>query len=116
MGCLPQVASIAKEIVNRAVDREEALNVACGFKATHVAFALAGGLMGDLSPVVSVLPGVVSPGRHGSPMSGPIAAQVFSAQPIENVARSPFNNLRKNRVAVPVFRRFCTRISSMSPS
>ena len=116
MGCLAQVASIAKEIVNRAVDREKALDLSQRREPSHMVFALSGGLVRDLSPVVSVLPGVVSHGRHGSPMSGPIAAQVISDQPIGNVARSPFNNLRKNRVAAPIFRRFCTRISSVSPS
>ena len=52
---IERVAAYPKEIVDRAVDGEKALNVACGFKATHVAFALAGRLMGDLSPIVGVL-------------------------------------------------------------
>ena len=75
MGCLPQVASIAKEIVNRAVDREEALNVACGFKATHVAFALAGGSIGDFSAVVGVLISTVMDGGVGGPAGCGITAQ-----------------------------------------
>ena len=83
--------------------------------AKREAFALPRGLVRDLSPVVSVLPGVVSPGRHGSPMSSPIAVQFISDQPFGNVAQ-PLQALAKEPVGRSCIPRFCTRISSMFPS
>ena len=74
-----------KEIVNGAVDREEAVNVACGFKATHVAFALAGGLMGDFSAVVGVLMSTVMDGGEGGPVASGITAQFIGDQSIGGV-------------------------------
>ena len=47
---LHKVAAYPKEIVDRAVDGEKALHLSKGFKAAHVPFPLAGGLMRDLGP------------------------------------------------------------------
>ena len=80
-----QVASNPKEIVNGAVDGEEALNVACGFKAPHVAFALAGGLMGDFSAVVGVLISTVMDGGEGGPVGRGITAQLVGDQAVGHV-------------------------------
>ncbi len=79
------MASDPEEIIDGTMDREAALDVSQRLEAAHVAYALPGGLVRDLSPVVSVLPGAVSHGRHGSPMSSPIAAQFISDQPIGDV-------------------------------
>ena len=79
------MASDPKEIIDRSMDREEPLDLSQRLEAAHVAFALAGGLVRDRSPVVSVLPGVVSHGWHGNPMSSPIAAQFISDQAVGDV-------------------------------
>ena len=52
MDCLHEVASDPKEIIGGAVDGEKALDVAEGFEATHLAFPLPGGLVGDFGSVV----------------------------------------------------------------
>ena len=51
---LHEVATYPKEIVDRAVDGEKALDVAQRFEATHVALALARGLVGDFGAIIGV--------------------------------------------------------------
>ncbi len=75
-----------KEIVNGAVDREEALNVACGFKAAHVAFALARGLVGDFCAVVSVLRGAMMNKGEGGAVGGGVATQLVGDESVGDVA------------------------------
>ena len=45
-----------KQVVNGGVDAEESLGLASGFEPSQLAFSLPCGLMGDLGPVVFVLP------------------------------------------------------------
>ena len=75
MGSLHQMATYPKEIVDRAVDGEKALDVAQRFEATHVAFALACGLMGHLGAVVRVLGCTMVDGGKGSPMRCSVTAE-----------------------------------------
>ena len=72
-----QMPSDPEEIVDRSMDREEALNVACGFKATHVAFALSGGLMRHFGSIAGVLRSTVMHGRHTDSVGRPITAQLI---------------------------------------
>ena len=73
MDRLHQVASNLKEIIDRSVDGEKTLGVAGRFEAPHLAFALAGRLVGDFGAIVCILRGVVLDGAEGSPMSRSIA-------------------------------------------
>ena len=70
-----EVTTYPKEIVDRAVDGEKALGVAQRFEAMHVAFALACGLMGHLSAVVSVLRCAVTNRGEGGPMRCSVTAE-----------------------------------------
>ncbi len=80
------MATDPKEIVDGCMDKEEALNLSRRFEASHVAFALPCGLMGDLSSIVGVLRGAVVDGGEGRPMSRGIAAQLISDESIRYVA------------------------------
>ncbi len=73
MGCLHQVAANPEEIIDRAMHREKTLDVAGRFEAPHLAFALAGRLVGDFGAIVCILRGAVLDGAEGSPMSRSIA-------------------------------------------
>ncbi len=86
MDRLHQVAANPKEIIDGAMDGEKALHMSKGFKAAHVPFPLAGGLMGDLDTIISVLLGTVMHGRHTDSVGSPIAAQLIGDQPIGDVA------------------------------
>ena len=55
------MASNPEEIIDGVVDREKALDVSWRFEPPHLPFALAGWLMGDLSPIVGILRGAVPP-------------------------------------------------------
>ncbi len=83
--CSYQVAAHPKEIIDGAVDGEKALDLSKGFKAAYVAFALASGLVGDLSPVVSVLRSAVMDGGVGGSMRRLITAQFIGDQAIGDV-------------------------------
>ena len=59
MGRLHEVATNTKQVVNRTVNGQKLLNLSGGFKTAHVAFALTGRLMGDLSAIIGILCGIV---------------------------------------------------------
>ena len=82
-----------------------------GFEPSH----LARRFVGNLGPVVlpAVLP--VSHTRQYFLASGAVAGQLVGYDQARDV-RKPFSSFRKKRVAALLSRRFCTRISSTSPS
>ncbi len=86
MGRLYQVPAHPKEIIDGTMDGEKLLNLSGGFKAAHVAFALAGGLMRHLSPVVRILIGTVLDRGEGGPMSSGIATQLVGDESGRNVS------------------------------
>ena len=86
MSRLHQMPPHPKQIIDRTMDGEKALYMSERLKAAHVAFALAGGLMGDFSAVVGVLRSTVMHGRHTDSVGSPIAAQLIGDQPIGDVA------------------------------
>ena len=49
-----QVSANPEEILHRAVDRREALQLTGRLEAPHLALALTGGLMRNLGPVVRI--------------------------------------------------------------
>jgi hypothetical protein len=82
---LHKVATDPKEVIDGTMDGEKALDVSQRLKPAHVAFALAGGLMGDFDAVVSVWTGTVMDGGEGSPMGSTIAAEFIGNQSVGDV-------------------------------
>ena len=85
MGRLHQVATRAKEITDRAVDRKKALNLPWRFEAARVPFALSYEPVRDFSAVVRILRRAVMDRGEGGLMGRSIAAQFISDQPIADV-------------------------------
>ena len=54
-----EVAAHLEEILHNAVNRREVLHAGGRFEAPHLGFSLTGRLVGDLRPVVLVLPGAM---------------------------------------------------------
>ena len=78
---------------NRAIRREEALRVSCGFKPLHAPLALAGGLVGMLRTVVEVAVLAMCHPRQDLPLRGTVAFQLVrdddpghGGQPLEELA------------------------------
>ena len=82
------------------MDGEKLLDLSGGFKAAHVAFALAGGLMGDLSPIIGVLRGAVMDGGEGGAAGHFIAPQLVSDESIGDVLE-PLQQLAKEAFGGP---------------
>ncbi len=59
-----QMSADPKQVLDRTVDRQEALRVSNRLEASHLGLALPRRLMGDLRPVVLVLLRAVHDGRH----------------------------------------------------
>jgi hypothetical protein len=59
----------SEQVVNRAMDRAESLNLCRRFEVTHFVFLLPGVLLGDFSSFVLVLPGSMCDGwkKLGAP-------------------------------------------------
>ena len=76
MDRLHQVAANPKEIIDRPVDGEKALDVAGRFEAAHLALALAGRLVRHFGTIVGVLGRAMRHGRHQGPTGCPITAQL----------------------------------------
>jgi len=66
----------SEQVLNRAVDREESLNLCRRFEATHLAFLLPGVLVRDLNAVVFVLPGSMADGSKNVSVHSRIASLV----------------------------------------
>jgi len=84
---------------------EEALRLSYRLEAAHLALSLPGRLMGDLRPVVDVLPSVMDDGGHGGPMSGAIASQLVGHQAVRLAALS---------LQQPAKEAFCSTVISAS--
>ena len=84
MARLHQVATGSKEVVDRAVNRKKLLDMSQRFEAAHVAFALAGRLMGDLSPIVGVVLSTVPDRGEDSPMSRSVTTEFIGDELIGN--------------------------------
>ena len=104
-----------KEIVDGAMNGEEALDVSERFKPPHVAFPLAGGLMGDFGPVVGILCGAVVDRGEGGPLRRAVAPEFIGdqaigdvPQPLQQFPKEPFGRpgtpafLHENIECLPV--------------
>ncbi len=80
-----EVATYLKEIVDRAVDGEKALDVAQRFEASHVAFPLAGGLVRDFGAVVGIFTSAMMDGGEGGPLGCGVAAQFVGDESVGDV-------------------------------
>jgi hypothetical protein len=68
MGSPHQVSPTAEKIVDRSMDRKKPLGLPSGLEASHLALALASGLMGDLGPIMQT--SVLAMGNTGQPLPG----------------------------------------------
>ena len=71
-----QMSAHSKEILHDAVHGREPLHVSGRLEAPHLSFALPRRLMGNFGAIVRVLVRRVDHGRHHSPMSSRITAQL----------------------------------------
>ena len=70
------MTSDPKEILDRAMNGQEALRLGCGFETPHLALPLSSRLMRHLGPVVLVSSGVVLDRRHDGAVCRDVALQL----------------------------------------
>ena len=76
-----QVPADAEQVLDHAVDDREALQLAGGLEASHLAFPMACRLMRDLRPIVLILPRAVHDGRHRGTVGSGVAPELVGDQP-----------------------------------
>ena len=68
MYCLHEMATNSKEIIERPVNGEKALDVSWRFEAPHLVCALSSRLVRDFGAVIRILRGTVMDGGKGGPL------------------------------------------------
>ncbi len=72
-----QMPIMSKEIVDRAVDRKQALRMTGRLKTTHLPFFLTTRLMRILGPVIPIPPRLMDRGQTQFPMGSTVAPQLI---------------------------------------
>ena len=76
--CFEMMTGESEQVLNRAVDRQESLDLSRRFESTHLPFLLPGVLMGHFNAVVFVLPGSMADGWENVPVRGRKGSQLIS--------------------------------------
>ena len=88
MDCAQEMPADAKQIQHDAVYGQETLCVGDGCEASHLALALARGLVRGFRPIVRVLLRAVHDGRHHCAVGRRVAAELIRDQPPRSTALS----------------------------
>ena len=83
-----QVTADAEQVLDRAVDGREALELPCGLEAAHLPFALSRRFVRDLGSAVGVRVRAVDDRGHHRAAGGSIAGQLVRDQPSRSTALS----------------------------